>query len=54
METHDESPREQFEVGIEFATRQVQELIAAEVPGLHFYVLNKSQATVRVRKQIRR
>jgi methylenetetrahydrofolate reductase (NADPH) len=54
LETHDENPQEQFEVGIEFATRQVQELIDAGVPGLHFYVLNKSQATVRVLKQIRR
>ncbi len=38
----------QFEVGVEFATRQVSELITAGVPGLHFYVLNKSPAAVRV------
>jgi methylenetetrahydrofolate reductase (NADPH) len=35
----------QFQVGVEFAIRQVRELLAAGVPGLHFYVLNKSQAT---------
>lgn len=35
----------QFNVGVEYATRQVRELIAAGVPGIHFYVLNKSQAT---------
>jgi methylenetetrahydrofolate reductase (NADPH) len=35
----------QFQVGVEFATRQVDELLAAGIPGLHFYVLNKSQAT---------
>ena len=35
----------QFQVGVEFARRQVQELIDAGVPGVHFYVLNKSQAT---------
>lgn len=34
----------QFQVGVEFAIRQTQELIQADVPGLHFYVLNKSQA----------
>lgn len=35
----------QFQVGVEFATRQVQDLLDAGVPGVHFYVLNKSQAT---------
>ncbi len=38
----------QFEAGVAFAARQVEELIAAGVPGVHFYVLNKSPATVRV------
>ncbi|MDX1964414.1 MAG: methylenetetrahydrofolate reductase [NAD(P)H] [Pirellulales bacterium] len=38
----------QFEIGVEFATRQVRELVAAGVPGIHFYVLNKSAATMRV------
>jgi methylenetetrahydrofolate reductase (NADPH) len=38
----------QFQAGVDFATRQVQELIAAGVPGIHFYVLNKSQATAAV------
>ena len=35
----------QFNVGVEFATRQVQALVASGVPGIHFYVLNKSPAT---------
>ena len=35
----------QFQVGVEFATEQVQQLIDAGIPGVHFYVLNKSQAT---------
>lgn len=38
----------QVDVGIEFASRQVQELLDADVPGIHFYVLNKSEATARV------
>jgi methylenetetrahydrofolate reductase (NADPH) len=42
----------QFEVGVAHATRQVRELIAAGVPGVHFYVLNKSTATVRVLQAI--
>ena len=42
----------QFEAGVEFASRQVQELIAGGVPGMHFYVLNKSPATVRVLEHV--
>jgi methylenetetrahydrofolate reductase (NADPH) len=38
----------QFEVGVDFAVRQVQELVERGVPGIHFYVLNKSQATIRI------
>jgi methylenetetrahydrofolate reductase (NADPH) len=41
----------QFEAGVDFATRQVRELLDAGVPGIHFYVLNKSPATVRVLEQ---
>jgi len=43
----------QFEVGVEFATRQVRELVAADVPGIHFYVLNKSAATLRVLEAVK-
>jgi len=44
----------QFGVGIRWAARQVQELIDAGVPGLHFYVLNKSQATAAVLNAVKR
>jgi methylenetetrahydrofolate reductase (NADPH) len=40
-----DSPDWQFRVGVEQATEQVQDLIDRGIPGLHFYVLNKSQAT---------
>jgi len=43
----------QFEVGVDHAIQQVRELIAAGVPGIHFYVLNKSPATVRVLEAVR-
>lgn len=42
----------QFEVGVEFATRQVQALIDSGAPGVHFYVLNKSQAATQILRQI--
>ncbi len=47
-----DDPDWQMKVGIEFATQQTQGLIDAGVPGVHFYVLNKSQATGAVLKGI--
>jgi len=43
-----DNPEGQFAVGVEFATRQVRDLVERGVPGLHFYVLNKSPATTAV------
>ncbi len=42
----------QFEAGVEFASQQVQALLDGGVPGIHFYVLNRSTATARVLRQV--
>ena len=43
--TRHTDPDGQFQVGVDFAIRQVRELVDAGAPGLHLYVMNKSQAT---------
>jgi methylenetetrahydrofolate reductase (NADPH) len=43
----------QFAIGVDFASRQTQALIDAGVPGIHFYVLNRSEAAAEVLQNIR-
>ncbi len=43
----------QFELGVDYAIRQTQELVDAGVPGIHFYVLNRSEAAARVLGEVR-
>lgn len=45
LEAHGDDLVGQFAVGVYYATRQVEELVEEGVPGVHFYVLNKSHAT---------
>lgn len=42
----------QFRTGVEFATGQLRELLDANVPGVHLYVLNKSEAACEVLKNL--
>lgn len=44
----EEDPVAFANAGIEYATEQCRELIAQDVAGLHFYTLNKSDATKRI------
>jgi methylenetetrahydrofolate reductase (NADPH) len=48
LEAAGEDADRQFAIGVEFATQQTQELIDAGVPGIHFYVLNRSEAAAEV------
>ena len=48
LERVEDNEEAQFELGIAHAAKQVEELIRAGIPGVHFYVLNKSAATLKV------
>lgn len=48
LEAQRDDPAGQLRVGVEHAIRQCQALIDHGVPGLHFYVLNKSEAPVQI------
>lgn len=41
------------EAGVQHALRQCQELMARGVPGIHFYTLNRSRATLEILRRLR-
>ena len=45
MEALNGDPRAEAELGIAYAARQCEELLAGGAPGIHFYTLNRSPAT---------
>ena len=44
LESVKDDKRAQYEIGVDFAIKQCRELMSHGVNGIHFYVLNKSQA----------
>ncbi len=48
LERHRDDPDGQLKVGVDYAIRQCQQLLDGAIPGLHFYVLNKSEAPRRI------
>lgn len=53
LEPYADSPEETLKIGVEFAIEQCLDLLENNVPGLHFYTLNKSKATLMVYEGIR-
>jgi methylenetetrahydrofolate reductase (NADPH) len=47
-----ENPDDVKKLGVELATQLCEELIAAGVPGLHFYTMNASHATVDIAENL--
>jgi methylenetetrahydrofolate reductase (NADPH) len=52
LESAGDDAGRQFAIGVDFATRQTQELINAGVLGIHFYVLNRSEAAAEVLRNV--
>jgi methylenetetrahydrofolate reductase (NADPH) len=53
LEAAGDSVDEQFKIGVEFAAEQTQSLVDAGVPGVHFYVLNRSEAAADVLNNVK-
>lgn len=53
LEPYAENPEETLKIGVEFAIEQCLDLLENGVPGLHFYTLNKSKATLMVYEGIK-
>ena len=53
LEPHQKNLSKTYDIGVDFAIRQCHELLENGAPGLHFYTLNKSRATVDIFSSIK-
>ncbi len=53
LEKAENSPEEISKIGIDYATKQCEDLLKNGVKGLHFYTLNKSKATIEIYRRIK-
>lgn len=53
FEKYIDNPEETKKIGIEIATKQCEDLLKNNVKGLHFYTLNKSDATIKIYENIK-
>jgi methylenetetrahydrofolate reductase (NADPH) len=52
LEKHHDDDETVTQLGIEYASKQCEELLRGGAPGLHFYTLNKSRSTMAVLKNL--
>ena len=48
LEEHKTSPQKIAQIGLDYAIAQCRDLLMSGAPGIHFYTLNKSRATVEI------
>jgi methylenetetrahydrofolate reductase (NADPH) len=53
LESAKDNPKKILQTGIDYAVEQCKSLIGGGAPGIHFYTLNKSNATVEIFEEIR-
>ena len=52
FEGFEENPEKVREIGINHAFEQSQELLSSGAPGIHFYTLNRSRATLAILEKL--
>jgi methylenetetrahydrofolate reductase (NADPH) len=53
MNSNKDNRKKIYQIGVDFAIDQCRELLANGAPGIHFYTLNKSRATVEIFEELK-